>query len=188
MKQLELMQNEIIEEKFREWRPYIAKMTRNARIIGALDQDITADGMLWIWQALKAHDPERGKFATILRAVVERRVADALKRHNTSRATLNRKAVRIDATEPSEDKGELHPNQIVGMREDDIIDAIHAKDCLRLAISSLSDYERKVFAAIYLAENTHAEAGQLLGTSRKSVGNAADRILLKFRKAFDIAV
>ena len=153
------------------YMPYIIK-TANSYGNQALDvEDLIAEGVLAVFNAVKVYDNTKSKFSTFVTLCISRAMLAQLKS-----ATANKRIPDklLSPLEEAEDLAVLNPEQAY-------IDKESYESFKESIFSSLSQLEYKVLCA-FLSGESYSEIAKRLGITVKAVDNSLRRIRNKIKK------
>lgn len=173
-----------VEYMIKKYGGLVKKEVRTMYLIGAETEDLTQEGMIGLFKAIRDYEPDKGaKFSTFATICVRGQIKTAINASNRKKHKPLNSYISIYA-EPNEEgyklidieaeDGESNP--------EDLIIAKEQKSDLRKKIEAvLSSYEKKVIN-LYLEGLSYADIGAKLGKTEKSVNNALQRIRGKLSK------
>lgn len=172
-----------MEFLFKKYAGIVKKESRTLYIIGADNEDLSQEGMIGLYKAIKTYDPKKGAaFNTFATICVRGQIKTAItlmqrKKHEF----LNSYVSFFEEYENSgklvdvlEDKEITNPEKIVLEEEKNKEMAIKIQN-------KLSKYEKNVLS-YYLNGLSYFEIATRLGKSDKSIDNALQRIRQKLSK------
>lgn len=153
----------------------IRSITSKYRVAGLEPDDLTQEGLMGLFCAVRSFDPEGGaSFRTYLSLCINRRIISLLKRSEGNRSKALNDYIPIDDASLAQAYGSADP-------EDMYIGKENMRFLEEATMKLLSEKERKVLR-LYLAGESYSEISQTLGVGRKSVDNAMQRIRKKLRE------
>lgn len=172
-----------MEFLFKKYAGIVKKESRTLYIIGADNEDLSQEGMIGLYKAIKSYDPSKGaNFNTFATICVRGQIKTAItymqrKKH----VFLNSYVSFFEDYENSgklvdvlEDKEINNPEEIVLAEENNKELALKIKN-------KLSKFEKNVLSS-YLYGLSYFDIGIKLGKSDKSIDNALQRIRQKLSK------
>ncbi len=190
-----LTDNEIIEKivakedgameyMIKKYGGLVKKEVRTMYLMGAETEDLTQEGMIGLFKAIRDFEPEKGNaFSTFATICVRGQIKTAVTASNRKKHKPLNSYISIYAEPDDEgynlidieaEEGESNPEVLVLAKEQ--------KSDLRKRIEEvLSSYEKKVID-LYLEGLSYADIGARLGKTEKSVNNALQRIRGKLSK------
>lgn len=160
------------DELINRYKAMVRLRSRMYFITGADMDDITQEGMIGLFKAIRDYRPGRASFATFAQLCVNRQILTAIK------ASMRQKHQPLNTAVPEAYAVPIvthnSPEQLIISREEKIfIESNLGK--------LLSNMELRVLAA-YLGGRSYAEIGFAVGCNEKAVENALSRVRRKLQK------
>lgn len=172
--------NEIIKR----FEPMIGGRVSGYYLVGGDRDDLMQAGRVAITEAVRSFDVTKGgSFITLATLCVKRKLIDAVKSDNTMRNHALNQAVSIDGTLQGEDDAPGIENVISakGTPEQYHIERESFDETVNAIVGVSTERELDVLA-MYLEGKTYAEIAVKLGTDKKYVDNAIQKIKRKIRE------
>lgn len=175
-----------MEYLLKKYGGLVKKEIRAVYIIGAEAEDLTQEGMIGLFKAIKDFEPDKGaSFSTFATLCVRRQIKTAITASNRQKHKPLNTYISIYAeqdesgTQLGEDiadtKEAANPESLVLARE-------QKSDLNKKIASELSSFEKKVLH-LYLEGLSYADIAVSLSRTEKSVDNALRRIRSKLSKS-----
>ena len=175
-----------MEYLLKKYGGLVKKEIRAVYIIGAEAEDLTQEGMIGLFKAIKDFEPDKGaSFSTFATLCVRRQIETAITASNRQKHKPLNTYISIYAeqdesgTQLGEDiadtKEAANPESLVLARE-------QKSDLNKKIASELSSFEKKVLH-LYLEGLSYADIAVSLSRTEKSVDNALRRIRSKLSKS-----
>lgn len=190
-----LTDNEIIEKinaredgaaeyMMQKYGALVKKEVRTVFLIGAETEDLTQEGMIGLFKAIRDYEPDKGAtFLTFATLCIKNQIKSAITASNRKKHTPLNSYISIYGDDAEEgmnvnqleaSKGSYDPEAIILAREQKF-------DMMRKIDVKLSNYEKKVIK-LYLEGLSYADIAKELGKTEKSIDNALFRIRGKLSK------
>ncbi len=173
--------NEAVDYLMDKYVPLVKRVSRTMYIIGSDFEDITQEGMIGLFKAIRDYSMDKGStFYNFAKLCIERQVYSAVTASNRKKHTPLNTYVSLyaDHSENSENRGTLADVLEAGKdsNPEDTIIGKEELDILRNNIDNrLSDYEKNVLD-LYLEGMSYIDIGERLDKTAKSIDNAVQRI------------
>lgn len=168
---------EILIEKYR----HLAKIkSKEYFIVGADQDDVIQEGMIGLYKAVKAFDPEgKASFKTFADTCITNQILSAIKTANTKKNIPLNESVPLNAQDDGE--GELAEFIAASEEGEPEAQALTSEILRALAGSSESPFSEMEIQVIQLRLQgyDYAEIAENLGKSTKSIDNAIQRVKKK---------
>ena len=173
-----------VEYMMQKYGPLVKKEVRTVFLIGAETEDLTQEGMIGLFKAIRDYEPDKGaSFSTFATICVRNQIKSAISASNRKKHTPLNTYISIYA-ENNEDGiplVELESHREDSNPEDLVIAKERKSDLMKKIESDLSKYEKRVID-LYLEGLSYADIAQELGKTEKSIDNALFRIRGKLSK------
>lgn len=173
-----------VEYMMQKYGPLVKKEVRTVFLIGAEAEDLTQEGMIGLFKAIRDYEPDKGaSFSTFATICVRNQIKSAISASNRKKHTPLNTYISIYA-EINEDGIpllELESHREDSNPEDLVIAKERKSDLMKKIESELSKYEKKVID-LYLEGLSYSDIAQKLGKTEKSIDNALFRIRGKLSK------
>ncbi len=190
-----LTDNEIIEKinaredgaaeyMMQKYGALVKKEVRTVFLIGAETEDLTQEGMIGLFKAIRDYEPDKGAtFLTFATLCIKNQIKSAITASNRKKHTPLNSYISIYGDDAEEgmnvnqleaSKGSYDPEAIILAREQKF-------DMMKKIDVKLSNYEKKVIK-LYLEGLSYADIAKELGKTEKSIDNALFRIRGKLSK------
>lgn len=173
-----------VEYMMQKYGPLVKKEVRTVFLIGAEAEDLTQEGMIGLFKAIRDYEPDKGAgFSTFATICVRNQIKSAISASNRKKHTPLNTYISIYA-EINEDGIpllELESHREDSNPEDLVIAKERKSDLMKKIESELSKYEKKVID-LYLEGLSYSDIAQKLGKTEKSIDNALFRIRGKLSK------
>lgn len=173
--------NEAVDYLIGKYVPLVKRVSRTMYIIGSDFEDITQEGMIGLFKAIRDYSIDKGStFYNFAKLCIERQVYSAVTASNRKKHTPLNTYISLyaDHNEHSENRGTLADVLEAGKESNPEATIIGKEelDILRYNIDNrLSGYEKKVLD-LYLDGMSYADIGERLDKTAKSIDNAVQRI------------
>ncbi len=173
-----------VEYMMQKYGGLVKKEVRTVFLIGAETEDLTQEGMIGLFKAVRDYEPDKGaSFFTFATHCVRNQIKTAISASNRKKHTPLNTYISIYAestedglslVELEADKSDCNPEELIIARE-------QKSDLMNKIESELSKYEKKVID-LYLEGLSYADIADKLGKTEKSIDNALFRIRGKLSK------
>lgn len=173
-----------VEYMMQKYGGLVKKEVRTVFLIGAETEDLTQEGMIGLFKAIRDYEPDKGaSFFTFATHCVRNQIKTAISASNRKKHTPLNTYISIYAestedglslVELEADKSDCNPEELIIARE-------QKSDLMNKIESELSKYEKKVID-LYLEGLSYADIADKLGKTEKSIDNALFRIRGKLSK------
>lgn len=173
-----------VEYMMQKYGGLVKKKVRTVFLIGAETEDLTQEGMIGLFKAIRDYEPDKGaSFFTFATHCVRNQIKTAISASNRKKHTPLNTYISIYAestedglslVELEADKSDCNPEELIIARE-------QKSDLMNKIESELSKYEKKVID-LYLEGLSYADIADKLGKTEKSIDNALFRIRGKLSK------
>ncbi len=153
------------------YMPYIIKTANSNANKGCDVEDLIAEGVLSVFNAVKVYDSTKSKFSTFVTLCISRAMLAQLKFATADKRIPDR---LLSPLEDAEDLATLNPEQAY-------IDKESYESFKKSIFSTLSPLEYKVLCA-FLSGESYSEIAVRLGITVKAVDNSLRRIRNKIKK------
>lgn len=179
-----------IDYLLEKYKPLVRKKARTLYLIGGDNDDLIQEGMIALYKAIRAYDPERessfGSYATLC---IEHQLYNVIKGANRLKnSPLNTyislyAPMNSDADSNSRETlaDTLQPSELINP-EDIVIDKENVTDIESTIEKHLSKFEQQV-VSLYIDGNHYQQIATTLGKSPKSIDNALQRIKKKLSQS-----
>lgn len=154
------------------YMPYIISVASRYKAGGFDTEDFIQEGILAIFSAVKAYDPEKASFKTFVTLCINRAMSSALSR--VAGAAKHIPEGLISPIDEVQLPDMNNPEKI-------FIEKESYNDLEHTIKSELSDFEYQVLCE-FLSGKSYADIAESLSVSTKSVDNALKRIRSKIKK------
>ncbi len=154
------------------YMPYVINSASRFNASGLDTEDFIQEGLMAIFSAVKAYNPEKASFKTFVNLCIDRAMSSAL-----TRAVGNAKHIPQELITPIDDielADDSDPESIVIERES-------YNDLAHTIKQDLSQFEYQVLSE-FLSGKSYAEIADALDVSVKSIDNALRRIRTKIKQ------
>lgn len=178
-----------IDYLLEKYKSLVRKKARTLYLIGGDNDDLIQEGMIALYKAIRAYDPERGSsFSSYATRCIEHQLYNVIKGANRLKnSPLN---TYISLYAPMNNNKEnnsretladtLQPVELINP-EDIIIDKENVTDIESAIEKHLSKFEQQV-VSLYIDGNHYQQIAAALNKSPKSIDNALQRIKNKLSK------
>ena len=170
-----------MEYLLKKYGGLVKKEIRAVYIIGAEAEDLTQEGMIGLFKAIKDFEPDKGaSFSTFATLCVRRQIKTAITASNRQKHKPLNTYISIyteqdeSGTQLADTKEAANPENLVLARE-------QKSDLNKKIESELSSFEKKVLH-LYLEGLSYADIAVSLSRTEKSVDNALRRIRSKLSR------
>lgn len=153
------------------YMPYIIKTANSYSNNGCEVEDLIAEGVLAVFNAVKVYDSSKSKFSTFVTLCISRAMLSQLKLASADKRIPDK---LLSPLEEAEDLTVQNPEQTY-------IDKESYESFKADIFSSLSQLEYKVLCA-FLSGESYSEIAERLGITVKAVDNSLTRIRNKIKK------
>ncbi|MGN0151182.1 MAG: RNA polymerase sporulation sigma factor SigH [Wujia sp.] len=174
-----------MEYMLKKYGNLVKREIRTVYLIGAEMEDLTQEGMIGLFKAIRDYEPDKGaSFSTFATLCIRRQVQTAIRTSNRKKHTPLNTYISIYAE--NEECGtaladDLEAEQNVSNPENMVI-AREQRSVLEKKIhSELSSLENKVLE-LYLDGLSYTDIAMKLGKTEKAVDNALQRIRFKLSR------
>lgn len=167
-----------VEYMMQKYGGLVKKEVRTVFLIGAETEDLTQEGMIGLYKAIRDYEPDKGaSFSTFATLCIKNQIKSAITASNRKKHTPLNTYISIYGDDEDDgmgislleaSKGNYDPEAIILAREQKF-------DMLKKIDSKLSSYEKKVIK-LYLDGMSYADIARELGKTEKSIDNALFRI------------
>ena len=162
---------ENLQTLINRYMPYIIKTANSYSNSGCDVEDLIAEGVLAVFNAVKVYDSSKSKFSTFVTLCISRAMLSQLKFASAGKRIPDK---LLSPLEEAEDLTDVNPEQIY-------IDKESYESFKESIFSSLSHMEYRVLCA-FLSGESYSEIAERLGITVKAVDNSLRRIRNKIRK------
>lgn len=172
-----------IDYLLEKYKPLVRKKARTLYLIGGDNDDLIQEGMIALYKAIRAYDPEReSSFRSYATLCIEHQLYNVIKGANRLKnSPLNTYVSLYAPMKHSEDSNSretladtLQPTELINP-EDIVIDKENVTDIESAIEKQLSEFEKQV-VSLYIDGNHYQQIAAALGKSPKSIDNALQRI------------
>lgn len=175
-----------IDYLLEKYKPLVRKKARTLYLIGGDNDDLIQEGMIALYKAIRAYDPERessfGGYATLC---IEHQLYNVIKVANRLKNSPLNTYVSLYAPMNSDTDSNsretladtLQPSELINP-EDIVIDKENVTDIESAIEKRLSKFEQQV-VSLYIDGSDYQQIASILGKSPKSIDNALQRIKKK---------
>ena len=172
-------------ELFSRYKYLVTKICRGYFIVGGDIEDLTQEGMIGLYKAIKSFTPDKdASFKTFASVCIKHQVQVAIKSANTTKNRPLSSAVSFQSfqSDPNSSNFDYLPVELVleTTPAEKVIDKENYTALKTLIKSILSKNEYKVLA-LYLQGYSYKEISQKLNITKKSIDNSLTRIKTKLR-------
>lgn len=169
-----------------KYKPLVRKKARTLYLIGGDNDDLIQEGMIALYKAIRAYDPNRessfGSYATLC---IEHQLYNVIKGANRLKnSPLNTYVSLYSPMNNDENSNSretladtLQPAELINP-EDIVIDKENVTDIESAIEKHLSQFEQQV-VSLYIDGNDYQQIAAILDKSSKSIDNALQRIKKK---------
>ena len=169
-----------------KYKPLVRKKARTLYLIGGDNDDLIQEGMIALYKAIRAFDPERessfGSYATLC---IEHQLYNVIKGANRLKNSPLNTYVSLYTPMSSDTSSNsretladtLQPTELMNP-EDIVIDKENVTDIESAIEKQLSKFEQQV-VSLYIDGNDYQQIAAVLGKGPKSIDNALQRIKKK---------
>ncbi len=178
-----------IDYLLEKYKSLVRKKARTLYLIGGDNDDLIQEGMIALYKAIRAYDPERGSsFSAYATRCIEHQLYNVIKGANRLKNSPLNTYISLYApmnnnTENSSREtlaDTLQPVELINP-EDIIIDKENVTDIESAIEKHLSKFEQQV-VSLYIDGNHYQQIAAALNKSPKSIDNALQRIKNKLSK------
>lgn len=166
----------------KKYRALVKKETRTMFLIGAETEDLTQEGMIGLFKAVRDYNESRGAaFSTFATMCIRRQVRTAIDTSNRKKHEILNKCVPLSEVSDNtynENKDLLRVRENEANPEKLLLEREGATQLSGKIEEKLSAFEKKVFK-YYLEGLSYSEISVKLNKTEKSVDNALQRIRSK---------
>lgn len=174
--------NEAMEYLLKKYRGMIRKETRRMYLIGSEEEDLTQEGMIGLFKAIRDYDvKKKTDFALFAHVCIVRQLYSAVTASNRQKniplntyvsfyAPLEKEECSMTLQEVLRDNQD-NPERLV-------IEQERVEEIWRQIDKLLSPLEKKVLS-LYLDGDSYFMIGEKLGKEKKAIDNAIQRIRMK---------
>ena len=175
-----------IDYLLEKYKPLVRKKARTLYLIGGDNDDLIQEGMIALYKAIRAYDPQRessfGSYATLC---IEHQLYNVIKGANRLKNSPLNTYVSLYSPMNQDENGNsretladtLQPAELINP-EDIVIDKENVTDIESAIEKYLSQFEQQV-VSLYIDGNDYQQIASILGKSKKSIDNALQRIKKK---------
>ena len=175
-----------IDYLLEKYKPLVRKKARTLYLIGGDNDDLIQEGMIALYKAIRAYDPQRessfGSYATLC---IEHQLYNVIKGANRLKNSPLNTYVSLYSPMNHDENGNsretladtLQPAELINP-EDIVIDKENVTDIESAIEKYLSQFEQQV-VSLYIDGNDYQQIASILGKSKKSIDNALQRIKKK---------
>ena len=171
--------DDAIEFMMKKYGGIVRKETRTMFLIGAETEDLTQEGMIGLYKAIRDYSPDKGTtFSTFATLCIKRQIQTAVNASNRKKHSPLNSYISLYSSNDENDSsliealeaspGESNPEKMIIARE-------QKKAMDNRIQSELSAMEKKVLT-LYLEGLSYAAIAEKLGKNEKSINNALQRI------------
>ena len=169
-----------------KYKPLVRKKARTLYLIGGDNDDLIQEGMMALYKAIRAYEPERessfGAYATLC---IEHQLYNVIKGANRLKNSPLNTYISLYAPMGSDTSSNsretladtLQPAELINP-EDIVIDKENVTDIESAIEKHLSNFEQQV-VSLYIDGNDYQQIAAVLGKGPKSIDNALQRIKKK---------
>ena len=178
-----------IDYLLEKYKPLVRKKARTLYLIGGDNDDLIQEGMIALYKAIRAYDPEReSSFASYATLCIEHQLYNVIKGANRLKnSPLNTYISLYSPMNNDTDSASretladtLQPSELINP-EDILIDKENVTDIESAIEKRLSKFEQEV-VSLYIDGCHYQQIAATLGKSPKSIDNALQRIKNKLSK------
>ncbi len=168
----------------RKYGQLVKKESRAWFLIGGDADDVTQEGMIGLYKAVRDFVPEKGAaFSTFATLCIRRQIQAAINKSNRQKQQPLNEYISLYA---GEDEGDdllsgLEAHADVSNPEDMMIARERSADFMKKVENSISNMEAQVLD-LYLEGLSYADISEKLEITEKAVDNALQRIRTKIRR------
>lgn len=177
--------NDAMDYLLKKYRGMVRKEIRKLYLIGADEEDLTQEGMIGLFKAIRDYDTKRDtEFALFAHICIVRQLCSVVTASNRQKHTpLNTYVSFYTPLEKEEQQVTLQ--EVLAGRTDNpeqqMIDRERVQEIWKRIDEVLSPMEKKVLN-LYLEGYSYEIIGERLGKEKKSIDNAIQRIRNKLSK------
>jgi RNA polymerase sporulation-specific sigma factor len=171
-------------ELIRRYRALVRGRARHYFLAGADRDDVTQEGLLGLFKAIRDFDPQReASFHSFAELCVTRQIISAVKSATRRKHTPLNGYVSLTSSAPDDEGGERLLSDIIAARDlcdpaEIVISAWRAATIRDGVLGALSPFERDVLR-LYVSGCSYQRIAEVLGRHTKAVDNALQRIKRK---------
>ena len=176
-------ESEILDYLMEKYKNMVRKKARTMFLIGGENDDLIQEGMIGLFKAVRAYQPDRdAAFQTFASICVDRQIYNAIQSSNRQKHQPLNSYISLSE---QDGENEEHLGDNWGENpESIIIDQENVQDLEQEITATLSPMENQVLE-YYLAGNGYGEIAQIMGKTPKSIDNALQRIRIKIREQLE---
>lgn len=174
--------NEAMEYLLKKYRGMIRKETRRMYLIGSEEEDLTQEGMIGLFKAIRDYDENKQTdFALFAHICIVRQIYNAVTASKRQKNIPLNTYVSFYAPLEKEESG-MTLQEVLKNNQDDperrVIEQERVEEIWRQIDRVLSPLEKKVLF-LYLDGDSYFTIGEKLGKEKKAIDNAIQRIRMK---------
>jgi RNA polymerase sporulation-specific sigma factor len=173
-------------ELIRRYRALVRGRARHYFLAGADREDVTQEGLLGLFKAIRSYDPQReSSFHSFAELCVTRQIISAVKSATRRKHAPLNVYTSLTSPAPDGDGGERLLSDIIAARDlcdpAEIVIGVWQATAIRDGVlGDLSPFERDVLK-LHVAGCSYQHIGDTLGRHTKAVDNALQRIKRKMQ-------
>ncbi|MDD5948968.1 MAG: RNA polymerase sporulation sigma factor SigH [Lachnospiraceae bacterium] len=177
--------NDAMDYLLKKYRGMVRKETRKLYLIGADEEDLTQEGMIGLFKAIRNYDLSRDtEFALFAHVCIVRQLCSVMTASNRQKHTPLNTYISFYAPLEKEEQQLTLQEVLVGRSdnpEQQMLDEEGVREIWKKIDEVLSPMEKKVLN-LYLEGYSYETIGEKLGKEKKSIDNAIQRIRNKLSK------
>ncbi len=177
--------NDAMEYMMKKYGGIVKKEIRTVYIIGAETEDLTQEGMIGLFKAIRDYEPDKGAtFSTFATLCIKRQIKTAISTSNRKKHIPLNSYISIyaETDEFGSKLAEDLEDETRGSNPEAVILAREQHSVIEAKIKSdLSALEQKVLE-LFLEGLSYTDIATRLGKNEKSIDNALQRIRSKLSK------
>lgn len=161
------------------YRPLIRHLLEPYYLVGAQEEDLVQEGLIGLYEAIRAYDPSRGvKFRTFALLVIRRQAYSAMERAGRLKHLPLNAYVSLQGDEGERSMAELLEDPEGANPLEQLIHLEDLREFQNRIATLLSPLEQSILT-LYLEGRSYKEIAEASGRDPKSVDNALQRIRKK---------
>lgn len=185
MKRIRNLDDEAMEYMLKKYGYLVKREVRTVYLIGAETEDLTQEGMIGLFKAIRDYDCEKGAgFSTFASVCIRRQIQNAITNSNRKKHVPLNSYVSLYMNTEEEDNF-LFQERIVADNQEDpenlLIKKEQQEDRNARIKNELSRMEQQVLT-FYLQGLSYEEIAEKIGKTEKTVDNALQRIRTKLSR------
>ncbi len=159
---------------YKRFGPLVTGIARKFYLYGADIADLTQEGMIGIFKAVKSYDASKGKLKNYLAACIKNQILDAVRSANAKGNSPLNSALSLSVWVDGEDIGDnIESDELTPL--DTLIENEGRHDFLTMLHSKLNDTETEILKG-FLGGDSYKIIASNCGVSEKKVDNTISKI------------